>query len=241
VNKRVGKELGRIMGDRESVAEKRDHGFSLLELMIVLGIMMIVAGFAVPMGLTSMRTSRLREAESDYANLLQMTRSRAVTDDRYYSVYIQAAVGTGPQLAYADIYPQNANGTWGTGLPPGGTYTAGPPGDPMVTLSTEATPQPQAAAPGTANLFATFCNSCALAIIKNTAPTWGPDGLPCKPAVSAGGTGIVCNSAGGPVAYVAYFQSATTQEWDAVTITPAGRIKTWYYAPATGLWNPFNQ
>jgi len=208
-------------------------------MMIVVAIMLIVASFAVPVYTTAMRTARLRGSEADYASLLQMGRSRAVNDDRYYSVYIQAAAGNNPQMAYVDIYPQAVNGTSGTG--PGGGYIAGPPADPMVALSAEAIPQAEASAPNTGNLVTLFCGSCAAAIIKNTPPTWGPDGLPCAPTISAGGTGTVCNSAGGPIAYIAFFQSSTTQEWDAVTISPAGRIKTWYYTPATGVWNPFNQ
>jgi len=216
------------------------HGFSLLEMTTVVVIMMIMTAIAIPAFMTPIRQARLRGSESDYANLLQMARTRAVNDDRYYSVYIQAAAGSAPQMAYVDIYPQNVNGASGKGAPPTGSYTAGPPADPMVTLSSEAVPQAQAAAPNTSNLFTQFCGSCASAIIKNTAPTWGPDGLPCTPAIAAGGTGTVCNSGGGPIAYVAFFQSSTNQEWDAVTITPAGRIKTWYY-DASGTWAPFNQ
>jgi prepilin-type N-terminal cleavage/methylation domain-containing protein len=213
------------------------RGFSLLELMIVVAIMLVVAAYAIPSWVTSRRMANLRASETSYAGLLQLARSRAVNDDRYYSVYIKAATGTLPQMAYVDIYPQLVNGTSGNG--PTGNYVAGPPGDPMVTLSTEAVTQPAGSAPNTANLYASFCSSCATAIIKNTAPTWGPDGLPCAPATSTGGTGLVCNSAGGPIAYVAFFQSSTTTEWDAVTVSPAGRIKTWYYTGT--VWAPFNQ
>jgi prepilin-type N-terminal cleavage/methylation domain-containing protein len=216
---------------------KRFQGFSLLELMIVVAIMLVVAAYAIPIWTTSIRNSKIRGSETSYAGLLQMARTRAINDDRYYSVYIKLAAANNPQMAYVDIYPQNVNGTSGNG--PNGNFVAGPPADPMVTLSPEAVPQTAAAAPNTANLYATFCSACALAIINNTAPTWGPDGLPCAPVTSAGGTGLVCDSAGGPKAYVAFFQSSTNQEWEAVTVSPAGRIKTWYYTGT--VWSPFNQ
>src|SRR5258708_3966240 len=216
---------------------RRFQGFSLLELMIVVAIMLVVAAYAIPMGTTSVRLSGIRGAETSYAGLLQMARTRAVNDDRYYSVYTKLAAGNNPQMAYVDIYPQNVNGTSGNG--PAGNYVSGPPADPMVTLSPEAVPQAALAAPNTANLYATFCSACAPAIINNTPPTWGPDGMPCTPVISAGGTGLVCNSGGGPVAYVAFFQSSSNNEWDAVTISPAGRIKTWFYTGA--VWAPFNQ
>jgi prepilin-type N-terminal cleavage/methylation domain-containing protein len=212
-------------------------GFSLLELMIVVAIMLVVAAYAIPMWSTAHRLAKIRASGTSYAGLMQLARSRAVNDDRYYSVYIKTATTTTPQMAYVDIYPQNVNGSSGNGA--GGNYVAGPPADPMVTLSTEAVPQPVGSAPNTANLNLSFCGNCANAIIRNTPPTWGPDGLPCTPITSAGGTGQVCNSAGGPIAYVAFFQSSTNNEWDAVTISPAGRIKTWYYTGA--VWAPFNQ
>jgi prepilin-type N-terminal cleavage/methylation domain-containing protein len=218
-------------------SSKRFQGFSLLELMIGIAIMLTVAAYAIPMWTTSLRLSRIRGSETSYASLLQIARSRAVNDDRYYSVYIKTATGSTPQMAYVDIYPQNINGSSGNG--PTGSFVAGPPADPMVTLSPEAVPQTARSAPNTANLYTSFCSSCATAIIKNTAATWGPDGLPCAPATASGGTGLVCNSAGGPIAYVAFFQSSTNDEWDAVTISPAGRIKTWYYGGTA--WTAFNQ
>lgn len=222
---------------RSATTNRHTRGFSLLELMIVVAIMLVVAAYAIPTWMTSFKLARIRGAQTAYAGLLQLARTRAINDDRYYSVYIKAAAGTSPQMAYVDIYPQNVNGTSGNGA--GGSFVSGPPADPMVTLSNEAVPQSAGSAPNTANLYTLFCSSCANAIIKNTPPTWGPDGLPCTPITSAGGTGLVCNSAGGPIAYVTFFQSSTNGEWDAVTISPAGRIKTWYYTGA--VWAPFNQ
>jgi prepilin-type N-terminal cleavage/methylation domain-containing protein len=215
------------------------QGFTLLEAMIVVAIMLVVAAYAIPIWTTSLKTARIRGAETAYAGLLQMARTRAINDDRYYSVYTKLASGNTPQMAYVDIYPQNVNGTSGNG--PSGSYVAGPPADPMVTMSPEAVPQTAGSAPNTNNLYNSFCSTCNLnpAIILNTAPTWGPDGLPCAPTTAAGGTGLVCNSAGGPIAYVTFFQSATNNEWDAVTVSPAGRIKTWFYTGAA--WSPFNQ
>jgi prepilin-type N-terminal cleavage/methylation domain-containing protein len=239
VNKPVWRDQDWIRAGHRSVAGKREQGFSVLELLIVVTIILIVLGYAIPIWITSLRSARIRGTESAYASILQIARTRAVNDDRYYSVYIQAAAGDSPQMAYVDIYPQNVNGTSGRGAPPIGSYNPGPPADPMVMLSPEAVPQTQGSAPNTGNLLTQFCGSCAAAIVLNTPPTWGPDGLPCALTTSAGGTGLVCNSAGGPVAYVAYFQSSTNQEWDAVTISPAGRIKTWYYG--AGGWIPFNQ
>lgn len=216
----------------------RRKGFSVTELLVVCGIVITVCVIAVPQLLTALRTGKVRGANSDYAGLLQTARLRAVNDDRYYSVYTQTAQGNTPQLAYVDIYPQNADGTSGTGSPAsGGSYTPGPPADPMVPISAEVIPQPQAAAPNMANLLAGFCSTCTVGILHNSAPTFGPSGMPCTPTAAASG-GTVCNSTGGPTAYAQFFQSQTTQEWDAVTVTPAGRIQMWYYTGT--VWAALN-
>ena len=218
------------------------RGFSLVELLVVVAIMLVVAAFTVPVMISAVRAGKLRGAASDYANVLQTARMRAVQDDRYYSVYTQPANGNVPQLAYVDIYPQAINGASGTGAPPVGSYQAGPPADPMVVLSSDVVPQARGAAPNPVDLETKFCASCGAFVgggpIKNTAPTFGPEGVPCTPIVSVGGTGTVCNSSGGISAYETFFQSTPTQAWVAVTLTPAGRIKTWYYNAGSGTWAP---
>ena len=197
---------------------KGQEGFSLLELMIVVAIMLIVAAYAVPMWTTSRRLASIRGSETSYAGLLQLARTRAVNDDRYYSVYIKTATTTTPQMAYVDIYPQNVNGTSGNG-----------PTEILLQVRrripwSRSRPRRFRSWQGqlrTRQIYSRSLQFLRTAIIKNTAPTWGPDGLPCTPITSAGGTGLVCSSAGGPIAYVAFFQSATNNEWDAVTVSPA--------------------
>ena len=227
---------------RSSTTIDGGSGFSLLELSFVLAVSMILVAVAVPTVVRSIRTVRLQESAIDYASLLQRARMRAVQDDRFYSVYVQPQSGGTPPLAYVDIYPQNANGTSGRGAPGnGGSYNAGPPADPLVVLAADVTLQSAAAAPGTTVLNAAFCAACVApgsgAVILNGGPTWGPNGLPCTPKLSAGGVGTVCNAAGGPAAYVTYFQSSSTQQWEAVTITPAGRVQIWSYSNNNNTWS----
>jgi prepilin-type N-terminal cleavage/methylation domain-containing protein len=216
----------------------RLKGFSLLELMAVVAIILIVAAIAVPNVTRAIRTSRIRGTAVEYANLLQNTRVRAINDDRFYSVYIQPSVGGNPPIAYADVYPLALNGRSGLGPPPTGHYNPGPPSDPMTTLPLGVLPQPVASAPDVAALNAAFCVSCTPDLILNVAPTWGPDGMPCISKPSLDGTGTVCNSSGGPIAYVTYFQSTVSQQWSAVTVSPAGRIKAWHHEANGGGWSP---
>jgi len=217
-------------------AKARLKGLSLLELIFVVAIILIVAGIAVPTISTAIRTARLRGTAVGYANLLQTARSLAINDDRFYSVYVQPGSDVTTPVAYVDVYPRSLNGTSGLGPPPTGHYSPGPPADPMTTVPTEVVLQPVGSAPNPAGLNALFCASCTPELILNTPPAWGPDGMPCRSKASIDGAGMVCNASGGPVAYVTYFQSSVSGQWSAVTISPAGRVKAWYYAPGAGQW-----
>jgi hypothetical protein len=155
-----------------------------------------------------------------------------VQDDRYYSVYLITANGATQQ--FVDIYPQNVNGASGSG---GATLASG---DPLVTISSEVTRQPQASAPNVTNLAQQLLpvNPNNLqpqdASAAGTPFTFGPQGLPCIPVALSGGT--VCNSRGGQVAYWTFLQNNISQDWQAVTVTPAGRIQQWYYNSGSGTW-----
>ena len=209
------------------------NGFSLIELTVVISLLVVMSALALPFLMQSVHMFRLRGAASDLSGLLQVCRMRAVQDDRYYSVYLSATSGL--QQQFVDIYPQNANGVSGTG---GQTLTAP---DPSVVLSQEISRQPQSAAPNTAALaqllLPTNPNNLQPkdASAGATPFTFGPEGLPCKPVVSAiaSGSGTVCNSKGGSIAYWTFFQNNLTQAWMAVTVTPAGRFQQWYYDGGT--------
>src|SRR5260370_41246012 len=58
---------------------RSNDGFSLLELMMVVAIMLVVAAYAIPIWTTAIRPSRIRGAETAYAGLLQMARTRRST------------------------------------------------------------------------------------------------------------------------------------------------------------------
>src|SRR5260370_7308544 len=96
----------------------RVSGFTLLELVVALAVIMIVAGIAVPQFLTMLHGARLKGAVTDFASLVQVQRLRAVDDDRYYSTYILA--GNGTLQPFFDIYPHQNTRTSRT---PGTTFT----------------------------------------------------------------------------------------------------------------------
>jgi Tfp pilus assembly protein FimT len=205
----------------------RIRGFSVLELLIAVAIIMILAGIFIPNFTSAMHTSRLKGAVSDFSSLLQVERIRAVDDNRYYSLYV---LGNNPEQGFVDIYPQNANGSSGSG----GTVID--PNDPVIQINNEIGQQPVGAAPNTAALQAQLlpANSPVVPLDGNSAAspvTFGPRGLPCKPLSG------VCDTLGGPQAYWTFLQDNVTQNWGAVTVTPAGRIQRWLYTGgAAGVW-----
>ena len=194
-------------------------------------VVLIVAAIGVPQFMTMIHLAKTKGVVSDFAGLIQAQRLRAIDDDRYYSTYVLAANANNPQEAFVDIFPQNVNGTSGTG---GANYNAG---DPIVLISQEINQQPAANAPGTAALQLLMLPANSPVAPKDGSQaanpiTFGPRGLPCTPGAVVGGT--VCDSLGGPTAYWTFFQNNVTQAWGAVTISPAGRVRRWIYSPAAG-------
>ncbi len=211
------------------------RGFSLVELIAVIAIILVLAGVAAPNFIRALYNARLRGAGNDIASMVQLCRIRAVQDSRYYGVYLHAGSGTSPQEVFVDIYPQNVNGASGSG---GLTID---PKDPVAVIPAEVTQQSPTSAPNTTGLAQLLLPTNPNSLVPTdgssiaTPITFGPEGLPCKPLAVTGGT--VCNSRGGAgaVAYWVFLQDTRTQAWEAVTTTPAGRIQRWTYS--SGTWS----
>jgi prepilin-type N-terminal cleavage/methylation domain-containing protein len=206
-------------------------GFSLVELSIVVIITLLVSAWAIPSALTSIRMAHLRGAASDYAGLLEQARIYSIRDNRYYSTYILAPAGNNlVAQAYVDMLPKVLTGASGNG----GTSVAV--GDPTITIESDVVLESVGAAPNTSNLESQLLPATTPVTPTDgsvTAPTFGPRGLPCTPISMTGGS--VCDSSGGPTAYWTFLENSKSQSWQAVTITPAGRIQKWFYTGSA--WN----
>jgi prepilin-type N-terminal cleavage/methylation domain-containing protein len=204
-----------------------ERGFTLVELLVVVSIVMIIAAFTIEAVQRASRSMRLQQAAVSYSNLLQQARIRAVRDDKYRTVLPTPANGNTAPTAFIDLA--------GTGQ-----YVAG---DPVMSFPTGVTPMPFAAGPNLAGLEAQFLppGPGSLQTVNTTAqgPTFGTRGLPCTP--TAAGPNSTCpylSAAGLPTAYIAFLQNTQSGNWMAVTVTPAGRIRQWSYA--SGTWSPLN-
>lgn len=88
-------------------------GFSVLELLIVIGILGIVAAVGTPFIISQLARIQLEAAARDVANLLNQTRLRAIRDNEEYTVQVigtsvfgQGLIETGVPLELQFTDPQ---------------------------------------------------------------------------------------------------------------------------------------
>ena len=191
----------------------RSRGFTLVELVTVVAILLIIGGFATPITLDFIHASRIQGTATDFASLLQVGRIRSIQADTSYKTYILAGP---PEEAYVDL---NKNG--GTQVDVG---------DPDIEISGEVAAIAATSAPSTPNLKGQFLPSGSTLTVNDglsTPVVFSPRGLPCTSVSATGGS--VCDSSGLATAFWVFFQDNRTQAWVAVTVSPAGRIRRWRY------------
>jgi Tfp pilus assembly protein FimT len=216
---------------------KSERGISLVELLMALVVVVIIAAIAIPNISHMEHTSRMRGAAADFTTLIESQRLYAIRDNRFYSVYLLTSPNA-PSQAFIDMFPQSTTASSGNG---GTAVVAGTPGltgDPVFEIPAEVTQQAVTNAPDTTSLQNLLLpsNTAVTPTDASTTPfTIGPRGLPCTPLAVTGGS--VCDSSGGPVAYWTFFTDSSSGEWDAVTITPAGKIGKWYHTGS--VWKSF--
>ena len=193
----------------------------MLELMIVVSIVLVLAAIALYNVQPAIRAVRLHGAASDYGDLLQNARIRAVKDDKYYTVLTNPSAN--PPIAFVDI---NGNGAYDRG-------------EPMMEFRSNTAPAQFSSGPSVANLESQFLPQNGIGSLVTTAagPTFGPRGLPCTPTPGVNGS-TTCPYIT-PTSFVTFLQDSYGT-WAAVTVTPAARIREWSYNPNTANWSSQN-
>jgi len=182
----------------------RESGFSMIEMTIVCVIMLVIAGIAVPNIFQTFRNYQLDAAGHSVASLLQQARIQAVKTN--LPAYVNYTNASAGNMAFVTNDPANT------------TYAAG---NPDVQLSPAVTFQNTP--PDHAQLDA-YIN--ATPQVATASIGFNARGLPCT---ESGTNPTVCSA---PAGFEWFMQSAGG--WEAVTVTPSGRIKSWRLSMATG-------
>jgi prepilin-type N-terminal cleavage/methylation domain-containing protein len=217
----------------------RQNGYSVLEMMIVVAIILILSAILAPRMAQIVDEQKLAANAQAYAGFLQLARSRAVQDNHPYQVLVSTTGGF--PMAYLDIQGDQ-------------TYVTSDPGvqlDSPITVTDSGKPSGF----GTVtllNIIPMNLETTPAMIADNGASSPGlafnERGLPCQrsAAGSACSNSTSINVGGTPtttlVAWVTYLRFTNrngTYSWAAITVTPAGRIRTWKYmhtSATSGRW-----
>ena len=209
----------------------RTGGFSLIELLIVVFVVMVVAAIAVPNILLAVSNIRLRASAGDLAGLMQQARIMAAKNNPStpIAVYpVRYGVRNGAQIAYIDL---NGDGAWSPSVTVNGVTLS----EPLIEFS--GTAVPAAGAPsgtgGQPSQYVlagdTVVGGASFDNTKTVAFT--PRGFPCDYSLPP-----ACST---PAAtYFVHYLTDTRiggAGWAAVVVTKAGRTKVVNWNGS--LWN----
>ena len=213
-------------------------GFSLIELLVVAGIILILAALGMPRMLQAINTLRVRGSAETFAVLLQKARMQAARDNKFYTVIPNGGLGLvndacvdlnwNQTCTNQDYRVQLANGvTFTTAAPDTSVITCGP----LTTACPQGynglnfNPEPQATVLPSFNARGLPCVNNAGA---STEPVW-PTNL-CvnndpNPPFNGAPVGFV---------YTLMLSSAVGTKYAAVVVTPAGRVVVYSYQGQDG-------
>jgi prepilin-type N-terminal cleavage/methylation domain-containing protein len=207
-----------IQKNAQSSGQKRgrhtNRGFTLLEMIIVLAIMMILAAITVPRFLNIVSDINLRYVATNYSGLLQSARIQSVRKNDFYGI-APTTLPTGDNAYFVHVHALSTSYTVGDPLLPVGARIG-------VHAGTGS------GAPNEATL--TCGTSCTFAT-SSSFPFFNARGLPCTVS------GSVCTQAPG-VGYLTVLSTTSLTgnvSWAAVIVTGGGRIQFWS-SDGAGNW-----
>ena len=192
----------------------RIRGFTLLEMMIVMAIMMILAAITVPRFLNIVSDINLRYVATNYSGLLQSARIQSVRKNDFYGI-APTTLPTGDNAYFVHAHALSTSYTVGDPLLPVGARIG-------IHAGTGS------GAPGEATLN---CGTGCTFASSSSFPFFNARGLPCTVS------GSVCTQAPG-VGYLTVLSTTSLTgnvSWAAVIVTGGGRIQFWS-SDGAGNW-----
>ncbi len=189
---------------RIRIRSGKHAGFSMVELIVVLAIIMCISAYAIPNFMVAIANFRLRSGMSSLSSLLQNCRMLAIKQNKNYSVHF-TVMANGP-VAY--IKQSSDSGSISNS-------------DPTAQLGAPVTMVQNPTGSDAPTLF----DTSSLGFDPATSdPTFNPRGIPCT--YSSGACTLT------PKGFAFYFRGARPlgkDGWAAVTVSPAGHVKTWFW------------
>jgi Tfp pilus assembly protein FimT len=174
-------------------------GFSLLELMIVVGILMVIAAMAMPKMMTTIADVRLRSAVNSASGIMQQARMLSIRNATLNKVKYSNVASGG--FIYVDLNDD-------------GTIQAT---EPQVQMGSTIL----AYSAPTGGQTALASTSLGFTPTTVTSVMFSPRGMPCTAPTTCGANGMVV--------YFTDSRTVGSPGWGAVSISPAGRVKTWLW------------
>jgi prepilin-type N-terminal cleavage/methylation domain-containing protein len=189
----------------------RSGGFSLVELMIVVTIILLISAIAFPKIQGAIEGLKLRATVTDINGLIQQLRIQSVRANRSYTMRTAAATAGNGITLYVDTNNNNAVDA----------------GEAQIQLPIDTNLSNGAGAPGVLPPNVVIPPY----IVGNpTTMSFNERGLPCSNPPT-------CNTVAPFLIYFAQTRPSGTPGWGAITITQAGRIKAYTYTGgAAGTW-----
>lgn len=194
--------------------KRAEPGFSLIELIIVMVILLIIAAISVPNIQRIVRNYRLESAGHGVAGLLQQARMQAVQKNTpAYAIFDNT---NSPNLAFVNGDPAVTN------------YISGNPDVALSSVLNMATVQ-GAGVPdhGQLDSYLGVTGGAGSAKVQTSNIVgFNARGLPC---IEGAAGPVVCQQqdATGALPVFEWFITDGNGGWEAVTVTAAGRTKTW--------------
>ncbi len=207
------------------LATRRSAGFSLIELIVVIAIILVVSALAVPQVLTQLDTYGLRSTTGAVVGALQNARMQAIKDNRFYTVRginVAANITANTPGVYVDSI--------GTGAANGSGNNVYDTGEAAAAFPTNITFDTAGAHPPFDN---TLAGPNFNPILLNVPPSFNSRGLPCVPL------GANCVAGGGAAQFAFFLRQTGTSgvHWSAITVTSSGRMRTWTWTGTTWAGN----
>ena len=197
---------------RYVTGQQRQLGFSLLEILIVVAIGLIITAIGLPRMTNVIANMKLRSSMTTVSGLLQNTRMMAIKKNKMQMACHFNRSAIPYSLVYyvkdvANTCPSLANG------------------DTQVEMEAPITP------------YDTLTGTLAPSAITNAALGLTIDPLTSDPAFNS--RGLPCSYSSGTCtnsAFIKYFKDnriGGSGGWAAISVTPAGRIKRWFWNGST--------